>query len=314
MNLFRTFPPISIWNYDDEQAMKSPPTALFQSMYLFFIFSLFLHAQPLSTEKLRDLLYQSHLDQKVRYVDMLGEGENFFDDDPRMNWKDVNCTTWWQHVIAKGYANTDREEQQILDRIRYYDGVIGFGTRKHFLDRALDLDPVPFRNIDTQNYLMCVPDQKKSVELSLETFTKSQGFSCPLYKPERIQSTFSYFSPNALLSCAQQLPAGIYIIFPIAMDRYIEVWGEKSGPMGRVHGLILDKEDTHTQVYHASVQEKKVQSLTLLDYVSSGAAGLFEGYQVYMLEPTFPEPQNNLDHHQETVDCERKMRALSPSP
>ncbi|MAA79466.1 MAG: hypothetical protein CL916_09420 [Deltaproteobacteria bacterium] len=284
-------------------------------MFSLFIFLSFLHAQPLlSLERIRDILYQSHPDQKVRYDDMLGEGENFFDDDPRMNWNDVNCTTWWQHVIAKGYAKTDREEQLFLDRIRYYDGVIGFGTRKHFLDRALDLDPVPLRNIDTHNYLMCMPDQKKSVDLTLNAFTKNKRFSCPLYKPERIRSTFSYFSPNALLSCAPHLPSGVYVIFPVAMNRYIEVWGKQSGPMGRVHGLIFDKEDTYSQVYHASVLEKQIQSMTLLEYVSSGAAGLFEGYQIYMLEPVFPAIQKETIHHQQTVDCERKMRKASPNP
>ena len=287
----------------------------FITMFFFLLSLPSLYAQPLlSTETIRDILYQSQPDQKVRYEDMLGEGENFFDDDPRMNWKDVNCTTWWQHVIAKGYSKTDREELLVLDRIRYYDGVIGFGTRKHFLDRALDLDPVPFRNIDTQDYFMCMPDQKKSVDLSLDTFTKNKGFSCPLYKPERIQSTFAYFSPNALLSCAPHLPSGVYVIFPVAMDRYIEVWGQKSGPMGRVHGLILDKDGDYAQVYHASVQEKEVRSMTLLKYVSSGAAGLFEGYQVYMLEPVFPSAQKTLDHHQRTVDCERKMPNRAPKP
>ena len=283
-------------------------------MLTLFIFLSLLYARPvLSTERIRDALYQSHPNQTVRYEDMLGEGEGFFDDDPRMKWNDVNCTTWWQHVIAKGYAETDKEELRILDRIRYYDGVIGFGTRKHFLDRALDIDPVPFRNIDTQNYLMCMPDQQKSVDMSLEKFTKNRAYTCPLFKPERFRSTFSYFSPNAVLSCVPNLPSGIYVVFPVAMDRYIEVWGKKSGPMGRVHGLILDKEDNHQRVYHASVQEKQVQSMTMLEYVSSEAAGLFEGYQIYLLVPTFPAAPTELEQHRRTVDCERKIRTNNPS-
>ena len=102
--------------------------------------------------------------------------------------------------------------------------------------------------------------------------------------------------------------AGVYIIFPIAMDRYIEVWGENLVQWDAYTASFWTRK-IRIQV-STSVQEKKVQSLTLLDYVSSGAAGLFEGYQVYMLEPTFPEPQNNLDHHQETVDCERCAHSL----
>lgn len=272
-------------------------------------------AQPtLSEGVIRDILYQTHPHQKVQYTDMLGEGEGFFDDDPRILWDDVNCTTWWQQVIAKGYAQTDREEVRILDRIRYYDGVIGYGTRKHFLDRAMDLDPVPFRNIDTQNYLLCMPDQKKSVQLDTERFTQNKSYQCPLYQPKRIHSSFSYFSPNALLSCVPNIPSGIYLIFPIAMDRYIEVWGKESGPMGRVHGLILDKDGTSANVYHASIQEKKVHGMTLLEYVSSGAAGLFEGYQIYMLESNFPPIRYNTDHYQQITDCERKALSVSPKP
>ena len=282
-------------------------------MILSFTFSLF--GQPiLSEEVIRDLLYQTHPNQSVRYTDMLGEGENHFDEDPRTKWNDVNCTTWWQQIIAKGYAHTDREELRILDRIRYYDGVVGFGTRKHFLDRALDLDPVPLRNIDTQDYLLCMPDQKKSVQLDIDRFAKNKAYSCPLYESKRVHSTFSYFSPNALLSCAPQLPSGIYVVFPVAMNRYIEIWGKESGPMGRVHGLILDKEDSFAHIHHASVQEEKIQSMTLLEYVSSGAAGLFEGYQIYMLEPTFPAEKHMSNHYQQITDCERKLQSEPQKP
>lgn len=267
----------------------------------------FLHAEPtLSISTIRDILYLSHPEQTVKYTDMLGEGVGFFDYDPRMKWDEVNCTTWWQQVLAKGYAHTDKEELEILDRIRYYDGVVGFGTRKHFLDRALDIDPVPLINIETQDFLLCMPDEKRSVSLDLPLFTSHKNYSCPLYRPNRIHSSFSYFSPNALLRCAENLHDGIYLVFPIAMDRYIEVWGQQSGPMGRVHGLILNQEEGHSQVYHASVKQQKVLSKPLLEYVSSGAAGLFQGYQVYMLSSSFPPAKPKEEHHQKALDCEKR--------
>ena len=274
-------------------------------MYL-FLFSVY--AQPtLSEHNIRDILYQSHFEQQVQYTDMLGEGAGHFDSDPRINWEEVNCTTWWQQVIAKGYSETQREELEILDRIRYFDGVVGFGTRKHFLDRALDIDPAPLINIDTQDYLLCLPDRQKSVELNLPLFTKNQNYACPLYKPDQIHSSFSYFSPNALLSCASRLPDGIYVLFPIAMDEYIAVWGQRSGPMGRVHGLILNQEGGSSQVYHASIKQKRVQTLPLLDYISSASAGLFEGYQLFMLSPEFPEAKEKTTTHQQALDCEQRI-------
>lgn len=274
-------------------------------MYLFLLPSF---AQPhLSENSIRDILYQSNFDQKVQYADMLGEGFGHFDSDPRINWQEVNCTTWWQQVIAKGYAHNQREELEILDRIRYFDGVVGFGTRKHFLDRALDIDPAPLINIDTQEYLLCLPDMSKSVELNLSLFTKNQKYSCPLYKADQIHTSFSYFSPNALLACTSQLPDGIYVVFPIAMDEYISVWGQQSGPMGRVHGLILNQEGGTSQVYHASVEKERIQTLPLLDYISSASAGLFQGYQVFMLSPTFPAVKEKSHAHQKVLDCEQRI-------
>jgi hypothetical protein len=98
----------------------------------------------------------------------------------------------------------------------------------------------------------------------------------------------------------------VYLVFPIAMDRYIEVWGKKSGPMGRVHGLILNQEEGNSQVYHASVKQKSVQSTPLSEYVSSGAAGLFQGYQVYMLSSSFSAAKPKSEQHQHALDCEKR--------
>ena len=281
---------------------------------LIIVFPLMVFAQPvLSLTKLRDLLYQSHPQQVVRYRDDLGEGKGSFDFDPRMDWSKVNCTTWWQQLLAKSYAHNDREELETLDRIRYYDGVVGFSTRKHFLDRALLLDPQPFLDIASMDIPACTTDVQRMVRLDLSLFSTRKGFSCPLYREEVDEISFQYFSPNALLQCVPHIPAGVYMIFPVASIRYNEIWGKESGPMGRVHGLFLDKEGTYAQVFHASITKKKVVTTSLQKYVESLDAALFDGYQLYQISSTI-SPSQPFRAHEEAISCEQRMIKKNTQP
>ena len=271
---------------------------------MFLLLSSLLCAKPvLSLERLRDVLYQYYPDQVVQYADDLGEGKGAFDPDPRIDFSKVNCTTWWQQVIAKGYAATPKEELEVLDRIRYYDGAIGFATRKHFLDRALLLDPVPFENIEEAKISGCKADVRRDVVLQLSHFTQSHRFACSLYRADVEEIRFAYFSPNALLQCLDNLSDGVYMIFPVASRQYNEIWGKKSGPMGRVHGLILDKEVGVAQVYHASIDKNKVQRLPAQSYIESLAAVNFDGYQLYRLHSQLAQPVYS-ESHKQALRCE----------
>ncbi|MEC7986218.1 MAG: N-acetylmuramoyl-L-alanine amidase-like domain-containing protein [Myxococcota bacterium] len=255
---------------------------------MFIILSLFAIAQPsLSVETIRDLLYQSHPNQIVSYNDHLGEGPRHFDTDPRLNWNRVNCTTWWQQIIAKGYAKTDTEELRILDEIRYYFGQVSFGTRKHFLDRALYLDPTPFIDVQTMEIPFCEGTQKTTVPISLNHFRNAKKYKCSLYREEVSDIDIHYMSPNQTHRCAKNLPDGIYLLLPIAGEQYLDIWAKDSGPMGHVHGFILDKDGVHLQIYHASLEKGKIATEMLKEYIRTDSAQLFVGYKIYALQSKF---------------------------
>ncbi len=268
-------------------------------------------AQPsLSIEKIRDTLYQRHPDQSVSYADHLGEGPRHFDSDPRLDWSKVNCTTWWQQIVASGYASNDAQLLQLLDEIRYYFGQVSYGTRKHFLDRALLLDPAPFVDTQTMDIPYCEGNRRRSLTLALDRFKDAKGYACSLYREEIVDIELSYLSPNQTHRCTKNIPSGIYLLLPIASDAYLKIWGKESGPMGHVHGFLLDKDGTSVYLHHASLDRGKVTAVALKDYLRSESAQLFDGYKLYALQPYFyRDPQTyayNPNDIRKIQHCETK--------
>jgi len=63
----------------------------------------------------------------------LGEGpEGEFDRDPLFSTAAFDCTTFVETTMALALAGTPAEATDLLRRIRYKDGVVGFATRNHF--------------------------------------------------------------------------------------------------------------------------------------------------------------------------------------
>jgi len=62
----------------------------------------------------------------------LGEGGGI-DPDPRIRFDAVDCTTFLEQTIALARASNLEEARQVLDRIRYRDGVVDYTARKHFM-------------------------------------------------------------------------------------------------------------------------------------------------------------------------------------
>jgi hypothetical protein len=66
--------------------------------------------------------------------DPLGEGAGAQPDpDPLINRACVDCQTYVEQVLAEALAARPSEVLPLLTRIRYRDGVIGFGTRNHYM-------------------------------------------------------------------------------------------------------------------------------------------------------------------------------------
>lgn len=247
----------------------------------------------------------------VTYKNHLGEGDGQFDSMPRYNPENVNCTTWWQQILAETYAGENSEAIiSILDSIRYFDGVISFGTRKHFLDQVFIDDSNPFENIENKMGMNCQGDLNHDFNIEFEKFKKSAKYNCPLIYENFPQITFTYLSPEKAISCMRTLPDGIYLAFPVAGNRYNAIWGKKSGPMGRVHGLFVDKQNGQSQVFHASIDRGKVANEPFEQYILSAGSGLFKGYSIFTISAKyFPTKGEISSKGKEIINCEKLHHA-----
>jgi len=228
---------------------------------------------------------EEHSAAVVVQDDVLGEGPDGWDSDPRYPKNSTNCITWVQQVISSAYADTPSSRRRAMDALRYYGSTVSFGTRKHFVDRWIALEPGPLVPL---LHAGCAPDEYHHVQLDLDRFAAARGYSCPLFEPSSDTVDFQYLSPRATTRCAASLPPGHYIVFPVASRMYLRIHNE-SGPMGQVHGAVLTVEGGHATISHASVDRGYVETLPLSDYIASMQGG-HEGYTLYTLDPAWTPP------------------------
>lgn len=226
---------------------------------------------------------------KIYIYDMLGEGAGHFDSEPRYHATEMNCTTWLQMALAHGYSSSSQEIPAVLDRVRYFYGVPGYGTRKHFTDNWLTLEPAPLKKMDLSS---CGPVKTKILKPDYAFFKQNKKYSCALLEEKNPSVTIEYIEPQQLDGCARRLENGVYFIFPVSSDPYIARYGKESGPMGMVHGLIMDVRNMTSgeggvkaiTVHHASITKQRVVSRGLNEYVLGKASSLFAGYTIWGLD------------------------------
>lgn len=226
---------------------------------------------------------------KIYIYDMLGEGAGHFDSEPRYHATEMNCTTWLQMALAYGYADRSQEIPAVLDHLRYFYGVPGYGTRKHFTDNWLTLEPAPLKKVDLSS---CGPVKTKILKPDYAFFKQNKKYSCALLEEKNPSVTIEYIEPQQLDGCARRLENGVYFVFPVSSDPYIARYGKESGPMGMVHGLIMDVRNVTSgeggvkaiTVHHASITKKRVVSRGLNEYVLGKASSLFAGYTIWGLD------------------------------
>ena len=192
--------------------------------------------------------------KKVEYSASLGEGKGAFDQSPQYIGDTVNCMTWMQGVIAYAYGDTEEQRVLYLDSLRYYGDTISFGTRKHYVDRWLELEPKPLIPLKTD---ICKADIIGSVNLDLIRFKQNHSFQGKLFQEEKSQFGLDALSSARMGDCLSSLPAGFYALFFVANASYLKTWG-KHGAMGQVHSMIVEKTDV-IRIHHASIDFGKVQ-------------------------------------------------------
>jgi hypothetical protein len=263
--------------------------------------------------RLREFIKGSLGRYRIVYNDVLGEGDGHFDSDLRYNDVEMNCTTWLKAVLAKTYSASPEDFQNVHDAVSYYHNRIGFSTRMHYTDGWLYVNPGPLQQMDLN---FCGDVLNKSVQLNYEKFKKSHGYSCPLYREDMDRFDILYVNHQDTLSCAEKLNEGVYFIFPLAADKYIAAFGQKSGMMGLVHGLILniDKDDGNLApiVYHASTSDKHVVRLPLAEYLQSKGASRHAGYTLWQLDPNwlpqdYPLSESEEQNINDLLKCEQNL-------
>jgi len=262
--------------------------------------------------------------EKVRvvYRDILGEGATGWDNDPRYPTSEVNCVVWLRQVITETYGDNDRARQQAMDRIRYYDGQVGFSLRKHYGARWMALDPAPLVRKDLSH---CVPDAHFDVTLELDHFRASHEYSCPLYRDEQRSFRIDYTPSASLVQCAQDFDSGYYFLFGVPSQGYIDKYGSKSGPMGLVHGMVLEVRDPlpgsasrnseQLLLHHGTFALAKVIVENLDSFVERMNRSLHAGYVVYTLDPSWrPSPAGPGDPHTQALQaCEQTISGKGAS-
>jgi hypothetical protein len=255
------------------------------------------------------------LDVKVVYEDVLGEGTNGWDSNPRYPHKIVNCLVWLQLVISEIYGKGLSDRTVVMDRLRYYGGHVGFSSRKHYLDQWLAFDPKPLVRIDPKS---CgVSTARKLIRLNPQVLLADRNFPCMLYKMEDVDFYLDYLNKEALLQCTKTLPSGYYIMFAVASDLYLELY-PASGPMGLVHAIVLqldplskgavERSPEDARIYHASTKAGGVRSVGLRNYLE-GNQPIHLGYVIYELDPTwnFRAPTPMTDEIRQLLECEAQI-------
>jgi len=92
-------------------------------------------AEAAKSDGLKRLMTISRMFLQVPYADSpLGEGKgNPPDEDPLIRFDVADCTTFLETSMAMARASSFKEAQEVLRKIRYTDGRVGYRRRKHFM-------------------------------------------------------------------------------------------------------------------------------------------------------------------------------------
>jgi hypothetical protein len=226
---------------------------------------------------------------QVDATDPLGEGAGGFDSDPRLPRDRIDCMTWLQWVLALAYADPDGDHLLWMDALRYYGGVVGFDTRKHYVDRWLWMEPGPLQPIDCPETLC----QRESIQLDLSGVPAARQYPCGLWRSQVHEVWMEAIPQSQLEEVVGGLDAGFYVLFGLASERYLGLYGMHSGPMAQVHPALLRVDESGAHITHASTALERVAEVELSEWVHSNRR-LHRGSMIYALDPSWSPDQERL--------------------
>jgi hypothetical protein len=242
-------------------------------------------------ERLLDAI-DAHREDRI--VDVaLGEGEGAWDPAPRLPEGGTTQLLWVYQILAESYSDDPTQQQQVIDAMRYYDGKVDFGHRKHFIDRALALDPGPLQSVRS-----CEPDKRVELSLPLETLRKKLRYGCPLHEPAQAATMLKFFSPRGAEMCAGRLEDGSYVVFGVVGERARR--RQRSGPQAQGLPAILTISSGFATVLWPDPATHQVTSTPLAEVIAERGV---EGYTIYAIDPDWQPPAVVDQREDEMLRC-----------
>lgn len=239
-------------------------------------------ARPDTASRLRAAI-AAERGRTVAHVDPLGEGPGALDPDPQGPAPVVDCVTWVQQVLARAVADgtDDAAVASALARIRYYAGVPGFGTRKHFVDAWLAWDPWPLRR-------MTLPPGASAmrVRLSPRNLGATRGYGGAFVGGDAPVVDVPYLRREDAVAWVRTVPPGVLLLSAVAGPTWHADYNHGLGEMGQTHLLFVDTTPSPV-VWHASVSAGEVRDETLHAYVDR-VDGTFVGFVPWAIVPEDP--------------------------
>lgn len=222
--------------------------------------------------------------------DPLGEGPgNPPDEDPRLRWDAVDCTTFVETVLAIARAGAPEEVGQVLDDLRY-DGPPSYENRNHFFDAQWI--PANVRKGHLRDVTARVAgDRARSLTKTVtRTDWQRRRVAGRIVLPEgRLplgSFKVTYLPLGQLLAVADRIPAGTVFtvvredrpLTPLLVTHVGFVVPGPKGPMvrhanNRPHGRVVDEELARFVGRASRLGPWRVLGLQLLEALPAAPGG-----------------------------------------
>jgi hypothetical protein len=186
-----------------------------------------------------------------------GEGEHGrYEREPLLNLKEINCMTYCEIVLALTLADYYEDMFNILQHIRYRQGIIGMATRNHYT--IADWLPANTWCLDDVTQAVGANDtQPLTRTISHSTFFAGKGIrDLPRILPDR-EITIQYIPLQELVDHEAQLMPGD--IVSLIQDR---------PGIFSAHMLMIIKRNGQTYFRHASMAAHKVVDTPFKTYIA----------------------------------------------
>lgn len=205
------------------------------------------------------------------YVDgPLGEGPGAaHDDDPLIDLAHVDCVTFVEQTLALAAAHSYEEASDLLQQIRYKDGIIDYGTRNHFFIADWIVNNRFAREVTSDLAVACVQETRtigrhKFFELTKATEYLDTAVDQPM--------TVAYVPVSGAADVEPNLPDLALIVFIGKLD-----WLFAS------HCGLYIRDEGQGLLYHASSVKDKVITVPFTDYMKGNST--IVGFTAYAIDP-----------------------------